>query len=119
MLKQCIAKEEGGVPPWVKHAIIAIAVIAGGYFIYAAWRSSDRQLEATLMCSTQGCGYLRTEALQVGEMLPARCPKCGKDSLLPAFNCPKCKTVNIWNENRGLPPPTKCSKCGQEVRHGT
>lgn len=119
MLTLRFAKDEGGIPPWVKHAVIAIAVIGGGYLVYAAWRSGDQPLKATLMCSTPGCGYVRSEASQVGEVLPVKCPKCGQNSLLPAFNCPKCKTVNIWNENRGLPPPTKCSKCGQEVRHGT
>jgi hypothetical protein len=119
MAKQQVAKDVRGIPPWITYTIIAAAVIAGVYFTYAAWTKGDRPLEAALMCSTPGCGHLRVDALQVGEMLPAKCPKCGKDSLLPAFYCPKCKTVNIWNENRGLPPPTKCSKCGQEVRHGT
>jgi hypothetical protein len=119
MLTMRFAKDDGGVPPWVKYTVIVLAVAVGGFFLLKAWQGIDAPAEATLMCSTPKCEYVRTEALQVGEMLPAKCPKCGKDSLLPAFNCPKCKTVNIWNENRGLPPPTKCSKCGQEVRHGT
>lgn len=115
MSSNIFTNEGGGVKPWVVWGILALAIVTGSYFIYGAWNGSN-ELKATLMCSE--CGNIRTEALAVGEMLPATCSKCGKNAMLPAFHCPSCKTVNIWNENRGLPPPTKCRKCGQEVRHG-
>ena len=119
MLKQRFAKEEGGVPPWVPYAVIALAVMTGGYFIYAAWTKGDRPLASTLMCLDAKCGATQERVMEVGEEWPQVCPKCGKKTLIPAVLCRKCKAPLILNENRGLPPPTKCPKCGQENRHGS
>ena len=110
-------EDGGGVKPWVTYAVIGIAVFIGGYFVYGAWTKGDRPNTVTLMCSTKGCGYTRAEALQVGETLPLKCPKCGKDTVVVAYRCPDCKTPVILNEEIGLNPPARCPKCGAEVWH--
>ncbi|MEP0844630.1 MAG: hypothetical protein HRF43_18170 [Phycisphaerae bacterium] len=94
--------------------VLVLAGLAGACAAWAWWGTGD--LKSTLMCSA-GCGYIRAGTLSAGDMLPATCPRCGRNSLVPAFHCPKCRSVNVWNESRGLPPPTRCGKCGQEVWH--
>jgi hypothetical protein len=119
MPNQRTDQDGGGVPPWIKYAIIAVAVVAGGYFVYAAWTKSDQPAAATLMCLDAKCNKSVERVLEVGEDWPQTCPKCGQKTLVPAVLCKKCKAPLILNENRGLPPPTKCPKCGQENRHGS
>ena len=118
MFTQCFAKDEGGIPPWIKYAVIVAAVIVGGYVVYAAWTRSERAPEAFVLCADPKCGYVEERVLQPGEDVPQKCPKCGQLTFYPAFPCRGCKTPLIWNENRHLPPPTKCPKCGRENRHG-
>ncbi len=108
--------DDGGVKPWVTYAIIGIAIFAGGYFVYGAWRKSGSPTNVNLMCYS--CEYVSDRELTIGETFPAKCPKCDKDTFVPAFRCPQCQTPNVWNEDRGLKPPTKCRKCGAESRHG-
>lgn len=116
MTNDALSTRGGKSRPWILHALGVMVVMVAGYVAYSVW-AGPGELKATLMCATPGCAHIRAEALAVGEMLPAACPKCGQASLLPAFHCPHCRSVNIWNENRGLPPPTRCARCGREVRH--
>lgn len=110
------SSNERVLKPWMTYSILALAVLVSGYFIYGAWKGPS-ELEPSLMCCK--CGYTQTGELEVGMILPAQCPKCGQDAaLMTTFSCPKCRTINIWNEDLKLPPPTRCRKCGQEVRHG-
>lgn len=119
MIKSLILTEENTLKPWVAYALVAAVVATGAYFVYAAWTGGpDAPLEHTLMCATPGCGYTEHRELRVGEILPGKCPKCGKNSVYCAFNCPKCKTPNLMNEDLGKPGRTKCSKCGTEIIHG-
>ena len=118
MFTQRFAKEEGGIPPWIKYAIIAAAVAVSGYVLYAAWTKGDHSPIAFVICADPKCGYVEERSLQVGEDVPQKCPKCGKQTFYPGFPCRGCKTPLIWNENRRLPPPTKCPKCGMENWHG-
>jgi hypothetical protein len=104
---------------WAGYAIGIVAVLGVGYFTYGAWVGADGPLDVTLMCTTEGCGYTRERPLQVGESVPASCPDCDKASVFPAFRCSECKTYNVWNEDRGLSPPTKCRECGHENYHGS
>jgi len=98
------------------------AVLAGlgivAVAIWVIWSRASTTQPVVMMCMTPGCGYQRQRALQVGETFPLVCPRCGKKSVAPAFRCPKCGTPNVWNEDRGLKPPTRCTKCGEEIRHG-
>jgi hypothetical protein len=118
MLKDLFASKEGGVKPWVTYAILAIAVIVGGYFLYNAWAGTDRPLPAVWLCANPNCGYTERRVIEPGAESPQECPKCHQKTLWIAFRCHKCGNPLIWNENRGLPPPTKCPKCGEENRHG-
>jgi predicted RNA-binding Zn-ribbon protein involved in translation (DUF1610 family) len=101
---------------WV---IIAAVIAVGGLIVYKVWKSDSRPLERAMMCATEGCGHTREQRPQLGESMPARCPKCEKDSLYPSRNCPQCGEAFILNEYRGLKPPTRCPKCGKEMWHGT
>ncbi len=118
MLKNMFTYDDGGVKPWVKYAALVIAVGAGGYFVYTGWSSEDASQEVTMMCLTEGCDYKTSRPLEFGEVLPAKCPKCGKNSLVPAFTCKGCGKPLILNEDRGLKPPTICPYCGKEVWYG-
>lgn len=109
--------DNGGVKPWVTYTIIGLAVFLGGYFVYAKWTGFDKPHAVSMMCTTQGCGYQSTERLSVDSSL--HCPKCDKDSLVVAHLCPQCKTPVILNESIGKRGPTKCPKCGGEVRYGS
>jgi hypothetical protein len=108
--------DSGGVRPWVTYTAIAAVLLVGGYFVYGAWTKNDRALEARLMCYS--CEYTSSKELKVGEVYPQPCPKCEKQTFVPALNCSKCGAPNVWNEDRGAKPPTKCRKCGVELRHG-
>ncbi len=118
MPRNLLTNEDGGVKPGVKYAGIGLLVVILGYWAFTTWTGGDRALTATLMCYTQGCGYTTARELEIGEVLPATCPKCGNKSVVSAFKCPGCGTPNVWNEDRGLAPPTRCTKCGREVRYG-
>ena len=109
----------GGVPSAFRWVLVVVGALAVGGAVYYAWtRSGDPPLTASLICVTDGCGYTDSRSLEIGETLPGKCPKCGKDSVFSAFLCPKCKTPNVMNADRGLPGATKCSKCQSEIHHG-
>ena len=113
-----LANEDGGVKPWVTYGLVALAIFAGAYFVRAAWTKSDRPNDIGLLCITSGCGYNDSRLLEIGESVPLKCPKCGKASVYATVNCPKCRTPNVWNVDRGLKGPTKCTKCGTEIIRG-
>ena len=119
MFKKLFASDGGNLKSGVAYAILAIAVACGGYFVYATWTSGDRPLVSTVMCANASCKHVDQRAQEVGEDWPQKCPKCVQQTLFVAFNCRKCAAPNIWNENRGLRPPTRCTQCGQENRHGS
>lgn len=117
-MSNLIYDDEGGLRPWVTYAAITLAVFAGGYFLYGAWKGEGPSYEVTLKCMTDDCGYERTRPLEVGESIPLHCSKCDGDSVVPCYKCSGCGTPVILNESRGLVPPAICPKCGQEVWHG-
>ena len=119
MLKRFFFNHDGTMKPWVTYGIVAVVVCAGGYLLYAAWTRGDRPLPSTLMCANAGCGFVQQRVIGPGEDCPQKCPKCSQTTLYIAFHCRKCGNPLIWNENRGLQPPTQCPKCGQENRHGS
>lgn len=118
MIKKLLYNDDEEMRPAVAYTIVAVCCLVIGYFVYHAWAGVDSQLEANLLCITEGCGYADSRQLEVGELFPAECPKCGKKSVFYALKCPKCGKPHVMNEVLGKPGPTKCSKCGTEVRHG-
>ena len=109
--------EDGDVKPIVRYGIIVVAVAVLGFLAYRAWFGGEGARSIALACTTEGCGYTREKKPEIGEMLPLICPECGKRSVVPAFRCRNCGTLNAWNESKGLTPPTPCVKCGQERFH--
>lgn len=99
-------------------AVLLIVVFAA----YVAWQEPPaedlRPAPVTLLCATADCGFSEVRVLELQEVLPARCPNCGKDSVYCARKCPKCGAAFIMNEDRGLPGPTKCPKCSTPTEHG-
>ncbi|NLX22905.1 MAG: hypothetical protein GXY55_14730 [Phycisphaerae bacterium] len=118
MLKNLVVNDDGSVKPAFTYTILVVSVLVAGFLAYRIWTAGDAVNERTMMCITPGCDYTRDRALQLGETLPALCPKCGKKSVVATFKCPHCGQPNVWNEDRGLKPPTKCTKCGKERWHG-
>lgn len=118
VIKKLLYNDDEQMRPGVLYGLIALAIGIGAYFVYANWTSADEPVAIARMCVTQGCGYTSTQDLQLGETFPGKCPSCGKDSVYIALRCPKCKTANVLNEDRGIKGPTKCSRCGTELRYG-
>lgn len=113
-----LTHEDGEVKPFVKYGVIGIAVLVVGFFAYRVWAGgAGRTQDFEMICTTEGCGYVSDEKLKIGDVLPLTCPDCGKRSVVPAFRCPECEAINVWNESRGLPAPTPCVGCGYEVYH--
>src|SRR5690242_1041057 len=94
------ANEDGGVKSWVTYGVVTIAVLAGVYFVRAAWNKGNEAEKSAILCPK--CGYTSTEPLKIGDVPPMKCPKCGQQSLYPAFLCSKCGAPNVWNQNLGL-----------------
>jgi hypothetical protein len=117
MTKQVAVQEQAGLKPWVSYTIIGVAVLVSVVTAYRLWTRGNQDPIA-MMCVTEGCKYTTSVAPRPGDPSILTCPKCGKESVTPAIYCPKCGTPTVWNESRGLPGPTKCKKCGQEMRHG-
>jgi len=117
MWKDLFTSDDGSVRPWVTYGATGLVILVVVYIAYAAWMSSGASQEITMMCMTEGCGYKTSRPLKLGERLPAKCPRCGKNSLVPAFKCRKCGEPLILNQDRGLPPPTICPNC-KEPRKG-
>lgn len=100
--------------------VLLIVVVVGSIGAWA-WFQPDKSLQPNaprLLCATAGCGFTVQRPLQMNEILPAKCPKCGNNSLFNARQCPSCRTQLVMDEDRGLPGPTKCPKCGTIVEHG-
>ena len=112
-----LSTNDNGVKPWVFCAAIVLGVLVWGYLVHAFWTSTDESREVTMMCMTEGCSYQRARPLQFKERLPAKCPDCGEQSVVPAFHCRGCGEPLILYQYRGLKPPTKCPNCGEE-RYG-
>lgn len=118
MIKSWFLDENGALRSYVAWVLGVLAVGALAYGAYAYWSRDSRVNKVSMMCMTAGCTYTREESLQEGETLPSLCPKCNQKSVVPSFKCTVCGTNNVWNEDRGLKPPTKCTKCGKEYYHG-
>jgi hypothetical protein len=110
------ADETGAVKSWVTYSVVALVILVGGYFVRDAWNKGSHPDKAAMLCVK--CGYTKTRELQVGASSPAKCPKCGNESLYAAFPCYKCRAPNVWNQDLGLAGPTQCRKCGAENVHG-
>lgn len=110
--------DEGTLRPWVGYAAYSITILVGAYLLYGAWIGSDNPQQVNLKCRTQGCPYASKKKLQPGGSFPMQCPRCGEDSLVPAFPCANCNTPVILNSMRGDDSPTLCPECGQEVWYG-
>ncbi len=118
MFKKIFYNDEDQFRPAVSYAVVGLAILLCGYYVYAKWNGSDQAVETNLKCSTSGCAYISERPLQVGEKIPLQCPKCDQRAVYPALPCPKCGTPNVLNQYLGKKPPTKCSKCGTELRYG-
>jgi DNA-directed RNA polymerase subunit RPC12/RpoP len=93
-------------------ALIVLALVVR-YSIQTA--GGEPQIASPYQC--YDCGYVITMKVNPGVPIDT-CPRCQKPTLRPAYKCAKCGTLVVLNEDRGLEPPTKCPKCGAEVRHG-
>ena len=118
MMKDWFVDEGGHLRSFVPWTGIVVSLAVASFYAYRAWTRDSGPHSVAMMCMTPGCDYRRSESLQVGETLPLECPKCGKKSVVPSFSCPACGAANVWNEDRGLKPPTKCTQCGKESYHG-
>ena len=116
MLKRLFVNDDGGLKPWANYAVVALVIVGGGYFVYAAWTSGEKPLQGKWVCMY--CNCIGTKTPEVGGDVPAGCPKCGKQGFVPGYSCPKCKTPVVLNAYRNLPGPAKCPKCGHEVKYG-
>ena len=117
MWKDLFTSDDGSIRPWVTYGATGLVILAVACFGYAAWTRSGESQKVTWMCMTEGCGYKTARSMKFKEPLPAKCPKCDKNSLVPAFKCKKCGEPLILNQDRGLEPPTICPNCG-ESRYG-
>ena len=117
MIREWVLDEDGMVRPATAYALIGLAVLVLGWVAYRAWQHGEGPTQGTWICFE--CGRLAKVTPRLDMHVPEKCPRCGKQSLVPANPCPKCKAPVALNEYRGLKPPTKCPKCGAEVRHGS
>ncbi|HOW17548.1 MAG TPA: hypothetical protein PLC79_00815 [Phycisphaerae bacterium] len=121
-LRKLVLTEDGRTKPAGAIAVVLVLVVSCSALGYYIWKGGldlgggEPQLDSAAKCWT--CGYECVRRPTPGEPTVAVCPKCGKQTLAPAFRCKKCKTLVVLNEYRGGTPPTKCPKCGTEVRHG-
>ncbi len=119
-LRRFLQTEDGETRPVALAAVILVLVASASAMGYFFWKADlgggMPQLESPAKCWE--CGYTTERKPQAGEPTVLPCPRCGKEAFAPAFACPKCKTLVVLNEYRQMKPPTKCPKCGGEVRHG-
>ncbi|HOW17546.1 MAG TPA: hypothetical protein PLC79_00805 [Phycisphaerae bacterium] len=106
-------------PGMKRLAVIGLAVslvaLAAAAHYYVRTAGDEPQLSSPYMCYE--CGYIETVKLKPGTSIET-CPKCQRPTFRPAYKCEKCGTLAVLNEYRGLEPPTKCPKCGAEIKHG-
>ncbi len=118
MLKHLVIDDNGMVKPGATYTAIALALIVGGYFVWYAWAGTDAPMKRGMMCMNESCNHVVERRPELGETIPAVCPKCGQNTFVPTKDCPKCGTPVILNEYRGLKPPAICPNCKHEVWYG-
>jgi predicted Zn-ribbon and HTH transcriptional regulator len=96
---------------------IIIVGLASGLVAYLLL-GRPRQLAPNLMCVTAGCGYQANRSLQIGEILPLTCPRCGRRSVYGTHVCRQCGTAVVLKRQQGINAPTYCPQCGREVIRG-
>ena len=101
---------------WLTRTCIVVVILSCGYMVYAALRTDVASRSIAMMCPA--CGYTDEHSLSLGDTIPMTCPRCGKQTLYPAFRCKTCGAINIWNEYLGKQPPTFCVECNQKHVHG-
>lgn len=121
-LRNLVLTEDGRTKPAAAVVVVVVLVLSCSALGYYVWQGGgvdlgggEPQISAPFKCYS--CGYTMYAKVKLGVPMDI-CPKCKKSTLCPAKICPKCGSIEILNENRGLKPPTKCSKCGAEIRHG-
>ncbi len=119
-IRKLVLTDDGSTKPSgvaIAALVLVVSATALGYYVWKAdWGGGVPQIEAPTQCWE--CGYTESRKAVVGEPPVLHCPKCGKQAFAPAVACTKCRTLVVLNEYRGVKPPTKCPKCGGEVRHG-
>jgi len=118
VIKNLIYNDDGDFRPGVAYGIMGLSAILVSYFVYSAWAGVEGQLDSSFLCATENCGYADSRKLEIGESFPAACPKCNKQSVYPAHRCPQCGKPHVHHALLGKPGPTKCTKCGTEIRRG-
>lgn len=116
MLKRLIYNDEGMIRSPAAYALIGLTVLALGVVAYRVWMAGERATKGTWICWE--CARPSEVDPDHVDALPAKCPLCGRRSLVPGFSCPKCSAPVALNEYRGRKPPTQCPKCGSEVSYG-
>lgn len=104
-------------------AILAIGAIAYVGYLYLG--SGTQAATWASACGFEGCDYRGNVNLKPGDPYPPKCPKCGRQGVLPLAKCPKCGNMQILDELRrtlpgqeNLPEKTACNQCGGPIRHG-
>lgn len=106
---------------------VVIALLgAGGVFAYQYFFSGPRPADYGAACAYDDCDYQGEVNLRPGDPYPPKCPKCGRNSVLPLAKCKKCGNRQNLNEERriwipelkDLPPKTTCAQCGGAIVHG-
>lgn len=119
-LKNLVLTEDGRTKPAGVVAVVIVLVVSGAAMGYYVWNHAELGGGAPQVTSGHkcySCGYISSVKLVVGEPTTT-CPRCGKPTFRLAHKCRKCGTLEVLNEDRGLKPPTKCPKCGGEIRYG-
>jgi len=97
--------------------VLTITAVALGYAVWKAGGSAtEPQIRAGMKC--WHCGRTERRPLREGEFIPGTCSRCGRNTFVPAYSCPNCGNLVVLNEYRDGKPPTRCERCGREVRHG-
>jgi predicted RNA-binding Zn-ribbon protein involved in translation (DUF1610 family) len=120
-LRKLVLTEDGRTKPAAFVAVVLVLVVSCSALGYYIWKGGvdlgggEPQIDSPHKCCS--CGHIGSVKLEIGQPAPV-CPKCGKATYYPAFRCKNCGALEVLNEYRGLKPPTKCPKCGREMRYG-
>ncbi|QOJ13293.1 MAG: hypothetical protein HRU75_00995 [Planctomycetia bacterium] len=106
-------------------AVVAVLAV-GGYYGYQYFGGGGFAATHQSACGYDDCDWTGNAEVRLGEPFPAKCPKCGRSSILPVQKCSKCGHLQIANERLRayidgkdkLPAQTKCDKCGTPIRQG-
>ncbi|TWT45406.1 hypothetical protein RAS1_18310 [Phycisphaerae bacterium RAS1] len=107
--------------------VVILLAVGGAYFAWSYLATDASEFSQSSACAYhEECGWTGSLTFGLGDPSVQKCPKCGRESVVPLAKCRKCGNRQILNDHlrslfpdrKDIPEATRCKKCDGPIVHG-